>query len=148
MSAALNRFKTGVSKTLVPTLTLIGALGGLPVLIEWRSTSPVQFLTYLALGLLTSGWKVTLPGVQGTLSANSIFVILSMLELSPAESLVVGGASVLFQYAWRARSRLRLLNAAFNVSTIWIAIRASNSVIHSPTLQQWPFDLPLRLALA
>src|SRR5258708_25842598 len=146
MSAA--RFKTCVTKTLVPTLTVVGALSGLPLLLEWHSTSPAQFLTYLALGLLTSGWKVALPGVEGTLSANFIFVILSMLELSPGESLVVGGASVLFQYAWKARSRLRLLNAAFNLGSIWIAIRASDSVLHSRALESWSFDLPLRLSPA
>jgi len=41
---------------------------------------PVKFACYLLAALLASSLKVTLPGIDGTLSVNFLFTLLGILE--------------------------------------------------------------------
>src|SRR5262249_6758052 len=102
----------------------------------------------LSLALLTSGWKVSLPSFRGTMSANFLYVLIGIVELSLAETLVIGCASVLLQYIWKARSRVRLVNSVFNVTSIAIAIQLTHLVFYSSFLKDAYFQFPFRLTLA
>src|SRR5215467_4250656 len=59
-------------------------------LIYWQSDDPVRFACYLLVALLASGLKVHLPGIDGTMSVNFLFILLGVLELSLPETLVIG----------------------------------------------------------
>ena len=131
----------------ISLMVVLGAMAGLAMFTRWRIDNPLQFSVYLFLGLLTSGWKVSLPGIPGTMSANFLYVILSILELSLGETLLLGGLSALVQYAWKARTRFQFQKAAFNVASIWIAVTYTESLVHNHTLESWHVTLPLRLVL-
>ena len=62
---------------------------------HWQSSNPLKFLCYLLVALLTSSLKIKLPGINGTMSVNFLFILLGVLELSFAETLCIGFAAVL-----------------------------------------------------
>ena len=68
---------------------------------HWRSTDPVKFVCYLAAALLASSFKVTLPGIEGTLSMNFLFTLIGILGNEFAGDTVDGVVSTLAQFYWR-----------------------------------------------
>jgi putative nucleotidyltransferase with HDIG domain len=87
---------------------------------EWHTTVPLKFLSYLILALLASPLKVSLPGIEGTLSVNFIFTLLGILELSLPETLVIGLASTLGQFYWKPTRQLKPVQLVFNLSQVAI----------------------------
>src|SRR5215472_5986698 len=57
-------------------------------LTHWHSSDPVKFACYLAVALLASSLKIKLPGINGTMSVNFLFILLGVLELSFAQTLM------------------------------------------------------------
>ena len=83
---------------------------------HWQSHDPMRFACYLAVALLASGLKVQLPGIDGTMSVNFLFILLGVLELSLPETLVIGCTATLVQSVWHARKRLDPVKVLFNVA--------------------------------
>jgi len=83
---------------------------------HWQSHDLVRFACYLAVAMLASGLKVQLPGINGTMSVNFLFILLGVLELSLPETLVIGCAATLMQSVWQARNRLDPVKLLFNVA--------------------------------
>ncbi len=84
-----------------------------------------EFFCYLAVVLLTSTLKVTLPGIDGTLSVSFIFLFLGILEMTYAETLVLVVASVIVQSYWHSSKRLKPIQVIFNVSQLTVATTAA-----------------------
>src|SRR5580658_931333 len=82
---------------------------------HWHSADLSRFFCYLAVALLASGLKVQLPGIDGTMSVNFLFILLGVMELSLPETLVIGCAATLVQSVWQARSRPDPVKVLFNV---------------------------------
>ena len=68
-----------------------------------------------AIALVASGLKVQLPGIDGTMSVNFLFVLLGILELSLPETLAIGCSAALLQCVWRTRQGVSPDKIAFNV---------------------------------
>ena len=85
-------------------------------LAHWQSHDPMRFLCYLAIAVLASGLKVQLPGIDGTMSVNFLFILLGVLELSLPETLVIGCTATLVQSVWQARKRRDPVKILFNVA--------------------------------
>jgi diguanylate cyclase (GGDEF)-like protein/putative nucleotidyltransferase with HDIG domain len=85
-------------------------------LAHWQSHDPMRFVCYLVVALLASGLKVQLPGIDGTMSVNFLFILLGVLELSLPETLVIGCTASLVQSIWQARKRLDPVKVLFNVA--------------------------------
>jgi diguanylate cyclase (GGDEF)-like protein/putative nucleotidyltransferase with HDIG domain len=83
---------------------------------HWQSQDLMRFACYLAVALLASGLKVQLPGIDGTMSVNFLFILLGVLELSLPETLVIGCTATLVQSVWQARNRLDPVKVLFNVA--------------------------------
>jgi len=62
-----------------------------------------------------SGLKVQLPGIDGTMSVNFLFILLGVMELSLPETLLIGCLASLVQSVWQARNRLDPIKVIFNV---------------------------------
>ena len=88
---------------------------------HWQSSDPIKFVCYLVAALLASSLKVSLPGIEGTLSVNFLFTLLGILELSLPETLLIGLASTLGQFYWRPARRLKLVQLVFNVSQVTVS---------------------------
>src|SRR6266704_1638173 len=85
-------------------------------LLHWQSQDVMRFLCYLGVAALASGLKVQLPGIDGTMSVNFLFILLGVMDLSLAETLVMGCAATLVQSVWQARKRLDPVKVVFNVA--------------------------------
>ena len=83
---------------------------------HWQSQDPMRFACYLIVAVLASGLKVQLPGIDGTMSVNFLFILLGVLELSLPETLVIGCTASLAQSVWQLRGRLDPVKVLFNVA--------------------------------
>jgi diguanylate cyclase (GGDEF)-like protein/putative nucleotidyltransferase with HDIG domain len=82
---------------------------------HWQSADLTRFVCYLAVAVLASSLKVQLPGIDGTMSVNFLFILLGVMELSLPETLVIGCTATLVQSVWHARNRLDPVKVLFNV---------------------------------
>jgi diguanylate cyclase (GGDEF)-like protein/putative nucleotidyltransferase with HDIG domain len=84
--------------------------------LHWQSQDLMRFACYLVVAVMASGLKVQLPGIDGTMSVNFLFILLGVLELSLPETLVIGCTASLVQSVWQARKRLDPVKVLFNVA--------------------------------
>ena len=82
---------------------------------HWHSGDLTRFVCYLAIAILASALKVQLPGIDGTMSVNFLFILLGVMELSLPETLVIGCTATLVQSLWNARNRPDPIKVLFNV---------------------------------
>jgi diguanylate cyclase (GGDEF)-like protein/putative nucleotidyltransferase with HDIG domain len=126
------------------------ALGALAcfyiALTNWQSTDPIKFICYLAVTLLASSLKIKLPGINGTMSVNFLFILLGVLEMSFAETLVIGFAAVLVQSYWKS-SNLKSIHVLFNMSQLPVGTAASYAVYQLVTTNGLHRNDPLALLL-
>jgi putative nucleotidyltransferase with HDIG domain len=88
---------------------------------HWQSNDPVKFVCYLLAALLASSLKVSLPGIEGTLSVNFLFTLLGILELSLPETLLIGLASTLGQFYWKPVRQVKAVQLVFNLSQVAVS---------------------------
>src|SRR5580700_1679876 len=144
-----SRGRTGVAameELSLRTKAFVGltALSGTAVLVyslwHWQSADLTRFLCYLAVALLASVLKVQLPGIDGTMSVNFLFILMGVMELSLAETLVIGCAATLLQSIWHLGKRLDPVKVIFNVAGMmanasaltyvsyhWLAVRGGGN---------------------
>jgi putative nucleotidyltransferase with HDIG domain len=105
---------------------LAGALCFALAFSHWQSNDPVKFVCYLIAALMASSLKVTLPGLDATLSVNFLFTLLGILELSMPETLLIVLASTVGQAYLRRRHRVKLVQFIFN----WAQLTVSATVAY------------------
>jgi diguanylate cyclase (GGDEF)-like protein/putative nucleotidyltransferase with HDIG domain len=122
-------------------------LSGISLLVVESVRSPWpdigRFIIYLLAAVVTSGWKVELPGVNGTLSVNLIVNLLAVMELSPGEALAVGCTAAICQSLWR-KHHVKVVHIVFNLAQMAITMDLSQAVFHYAARVLGP-NLPLRL---
>lgn len=85
----------------------------------------VHFGIYLILVLLSSGMRVRMPGGASSVSVNFPFILLTIVDGSPLQTLLIAGVSVLLQCLDRKRSKFTTEQIVFNVSnTVLSAVLA------------------------
>jgi len=82
---------------------------------NWHSDDLLRFFCYLAIAVFASSLKVRLPGIDGTMSVNFLFILLGVLELSLPETLLIGCSAALVQCVWRTNQSTSPAKIAFNV---------------------------------
>src|ERR1700686_2407304 len=95
------------ARAFIATMALAGVVCFALAFSHWHSSDSVKFACYLIAALLASSLKVSLPGIEGTLSVNFLFTLLGILELSLPETLLIGLASTLAQFYWRPARQLK-----------------------------------------
>jgi diguanylate cyclase (GGDEF)-like protein/putative nucleotidyltransferase with HDIG domain len=103
------------TKLFVGITVSIGMVVLCSALWHWQSADLARFVCYLAVAVLASGLKVQLPGIDGTMSVNFLFILLGVMELSLPETLLIGCTATLVQSVWHARNRLDPVKVLFNV---------------------------------
>src|SRR5713226_5137424 len=113
------------TKIFVAATTVIGTWVLASALWHWQSANLLRFSCYLLVAVLASALKVRLPGIEGTMSVNFLFVLLGILELSLPETLIIGCAATLVQCFWQALQKPSPVKVVFNVSmmanAIWLS---------------------------
>lgn len=114
---------------------------------HWSFKPPWLFAVYLLLGTLSSGMKVRLPGVTGTLSVGFLFILLGIADCSASEAVAIAWATTLTQLYWKPNRRPRLIQVIFNLGSTTIATTAAYGLLRF--LEQLPGMIaPLPLVLA
>ncbi|HKB99476.1 MAG TPA: diguanylate cyclase [Terriglobales bacterium] len=99
---------------------------------HWQSVDLTRFVCYLLVAVLASSLKVQLPGIDGTMSVNFLFILLSVLELNLPETLVLGCTATLAQCLFGTRQKLVPAKILFNVFGMMAnAIAVSYFAYHS-----------------
>jgi diguanylate cyclase (GGDEF)-like protein/putative nucleotidyltransferase with HDIG domain len=125
----------------------LAALVLLRALLYWESPDFFKYAAFLLVAVASSGFKVRIPGITGTLSLTFLFVLFGLLELNSPETLVLGAAATIAQCYWSS-PRPRPAQVLFNVSSMTIAIAVAEATYHSAVLASHSVDPPLRLAAA
>ncbi len=121
----------GKVKSFVAATATIGVVVIVYALLHWQCSDPLRFACYLVIAVLASSLKVSLPGIDGTMSVNFLFILIGILELSFPETLVLGCAATLAQCYWRVHNRVQPIHVVFNVAGMMApAIAASFLAFH------------------
>ncbi len=136
------------AKTFIHFFTLVGLLELLHLVAVPLHILEPQFLCYLVLALISSGLKVTLPGVTGTMSVSYLFILLGLLDLGLPEAEMLGVGSALVQIYWHAKRKPPIYQVLFNLSVVATAIGIADLGIHSPFAQAMGGSLPVKLFFA
>ena len=107
-----------------------------------------EFFCYFCVVVLTSTLKVTLPGIDGTLSVSFIFLFLGILEMTYAETLLLVVVSVVVQSYWHSVKRLKPIQVIFNISQLTVATTAAYCTFESLSAHILRQQRPLALACA
>ena len=124
-----------------------GALAFVPAIPSPGFHEPGQFFACLIASLVSSGMKVSLPSIRGTLSVNFLFILLGLSKLSLLETLIVGCLSVLLQYLWKAREQRQAIKVVFNVASTAVSITVSHAFLFYTRLWLPDLQAPFLLAL-
>jgi diguanylate cyclase (GGDEF)-like protein/putative nucleotidyltransferase with HDIG domain len=133
------------AKLFIGAILILGAGALLSDFESWQSENHVRFACYLAVAMLASGLKVSLPGVTGTLSVAFLFNLIGIQELTLQETLVMGCSATLLQCLWQARRRPKVEQVLFNVASVAVAIDVSARLYHWPALRALGIGAPLIL---
>lgn len=112
----------------------------------WHPENPLKFICFLILCTVGSCLKVRLPGVTGTMSVAFLFVLISIVELSTPEALVISAMGNLIQCYWQANKRPSAVQVAFNLADVWLSTLSAAAVYHRAIVAGAAFATPLALA--
>ena len=115
---------------------------------NWTCANPARLVCYFIVAVLSSGMKVSLPGVNGTMSVAFLFTLIGVEELSLPETLLMIGVATLVQSTWGLKNGIRPIQVLFNVANIAIAIELCDMVYHFRLIQALGVAAPIRLVLA
>jgi diguanylate cyclase (GGDEF)-like protein/putative nucleotidyltransferase with HDIG domain len=132
------------ARNYIGVTTLVGAAVVCMALARWESQDLVKFASFLLVAILSCGMRIRVPGITGTLSLTFMFVLFGIVELTPPETIVLGMLVTLIQCYWNRPVRPRLAQVIFNVSSMALAIWATESLYHAAALSQ--VDAAIRLA--
>src|SRR6202166_3291168 len=114
--------------------------------IHQSSNNIAEFICYLCIAVLASRLRVMLPGITRTMSVNFLFILVAIAELSYAEALTLGAASMLAQSLYPARPTS--IQLAFNVCAGALSTAFAYLIYHYPLANQLIESRPLILCLA
>jgi diguanylate cyclase (GGDEF)-like protein/putative nucleotidyltransferase with HDIG domain len=103
------------TKLFVGTTVSIGIVVMASAFLHWQSADLTRFVCYLLVAALASSLKVQLPGIDGTMSVNFLFILLGVMELSLPETLAIGCTATFVQSVWPPRKRPDPVKVLFNV---------------------------------
>jgi hypothetical protein len=124
-------------------IALILASGAAILLVaagSWSATNFPRFLTLLGFAAIASTLKLRIPGVEGTMSLNFVFLLLAMLTCTFSQVIVIALVCALVQSLWAAKSP-RLVQIAFSGAALVLSAAAAREsayllfgpdVTHSP----------------
>src|SRR6266700_971218 len=91
-------------------------------IVSLHSDDPMRFLSYLMVAILLSGYKVNLPGFEGTMRVSFLFMLIGIGEMSKSETIVLGCAATLVQCLWKAKPPLKPMRVLFIVANVALAV--------------------------
>jgi MASE9 protein len=134
------------SKLYIAAVSAIGAGVLVNGLLHWRSASAGAFLVLLLITLSVSRMRVKLPGMNGVMSVNLPFLLISAARLGTGEALLIAALAGLVQSLPRGGKRVTAVQVVFNSATIVNAVAATACVFR--VFSHNGIILPLSMAAA
>jgi len=106
-----------IAKAYIALMICSGATVLLLAAGSWSSFSPRQFAIFLGLAAISSTMKIRIPGIEGTMSPNFVFVVLGMAVCSFSEVVAITLGAAMVQSLWTAK-QLRLVQVAFSAAAL------------------------------
>jgi diguanylate cyclase (GGDEF)-like protein/putative nucleotidyltransferase with HDIG domain len=103
------------AKLFIGTTTALGLWALMHALWHWQNVDLTRFVCYLLVAVFASSLKIQLPGIDGTMSINFLFILLGVLELNLPETLIVGCTATLAQCLLGRNQRPVPIKVVFNV---------------------------------
>ena len=120
-----NTAKTYIALVLVTGAAVLAFAAG-----TWNSTGLLQFSVYLGLAALASTLKVRIPGMEGTVSPNFVFLLLAMAACSFSQVVVISLVAALMQCMWAPTKRVRMVQVTFSAATLVISTALAFKLSH------------------
>jgi diguanylate cyclase (GGDEF)-like protein/putative nucleotidyltransferase with HDIG domain len=117
-------------------------------LMNWKSPDLFEYGGFLAIAILSSGMRISVPGVAASLPLTFLFVLFGILDLTSPETVMLGAIMTLIQCYWNQPRRPRPAQVVFNVCCMAVATAAAQGAYNSPWLPPNSFDPAVRLAAA
>ena len=92
--------------------------------IGWYSHDVARLLCNLAVCALVSGLKVRLPGIEGTMSVNFLFILMGVSQMSLGETIILGCTGTLVQCIWKSKNPVKPIKLIFSVCSMATAVTA------------------------
>ena len=99
-------------------------------LLQLKIADLYRFGSFALLASAAAGFKISLPGMSGTLSANFLFILYGLVEFSAPETMLLGCFLTLMQCVWHHGRRTPMMKTAFNVGITALAISATQLALH------------------
>jgi hypothetical protein len=87
---------------------------------SWSSASLLQFAILLGLATISSVMKIRIPGIEGTMSPNFVFLVLGMTVCSFSEVVAMTLTAALVQSLWTAKQP-RVVQVAFSAAALVVS---------------------------
>ena len=137
-----------VAKFYIAAIILMGAAGAFTTFQGWTPRWTVRLFVYLAIALTSSGMKVILPGISGSISVNYVFTLLAILQFEVADTLLLALVAVIAQTLWHTQKRPQPLQLFFNLASITLTVLCANLVYRQPWFASMPEGQLFRLMIA
>jgi diguanylate cyclase (GGDEF)-like protein/putative nucleotidyltransferase with HDIG domain len=129
------------AKIFITVVCALGFLIAVGTFSHFHTDDPIRFVTYLLLAMASSGLRVSLPSIPGTLSAVFVFQFLGIIQLTLGEVLIIAWLATLAQNIWMARQTPTPEQVAFNVATVSLSAQSAFATytLSIATLGSWGF---------
>lgn len=97
---------------------------------SWHSANPLQFFIYLGLAVFASALKVRIPGMEGTISPNFVFLLLGIVALPFSQVVTISLVAALVQSLWACAKRPRFVQVAFSAAALVLSSSVAYKVSH------------------
>ena len=121
---------SSLAKTYIALVVASGTLLLLLAAGSWSSSNLKQFAIYLGLAALASALKVRIPGIEGTISPNFVFLLLGMVALPFSQVAVISLTAALVQSLWASAKRPRLVQVAFSAAALILSSALAYKFAH------------------
>jgi len=115
---------------LAPILGL-GAVLLYQTAVSWQSPDLIKFGAFLAVSLFSAGARVRVPLASSPLPLSCLFVLLSLVELTAPETILLACGVALAQCYWHQPLRPRVISVPLQVALMALATAAAERVYHS-----------------
>jgi len=93
-------------------------------------SEPARFTALLVVATITSRMKVKLPGMKANMSVSLPFLLLASAELQLLPTLLIALVATVAQSIPREWSSVKMVQMAFNVSAVLVAITLAHAIQH------------------
>ncbi len=136
------------AKSFVTVTATIGFAIAVSTFSNWQSSDPVRFAFYLLVAMFASGMKVTLPGINGTMSVNFLFILIGLLDMSYPETMALGCAATIVQSFYKSWTKVKLVHVVFNVFSMMCTAIALSHLAYIESARLFHNSVPLMLISA